>query len=307
MVFENLVQLLPSDSILVLNQSRVQKARLLGQKETGGKAEVFIVEYDGKMGRGLVKCRGTKRVGDRFLFGPFVAVISKVMEGEFILSFNQNVKEILDTHGKLPIPPYIRNGESDEADHKDYQTVFAKEEGSVAAPTAGLHFTPEVLKKLEDKGIEIVFVTLHVGLGTFSPIKNEKITEHKMHSERFFITSSDVQKLNAAKENQKKIIAVGTTSLRTLESIYNHQTNRFDFDGSDFKQTDIFLHPGVEVGSIDGLVTNFHLPKSSLLMLVSSLIGREKCLELYQQAIKKEYRFFSYGDAMFISRFSCIN
>ena len=305
--FKDIVKLIPDNSVLVLNQSKVQKARLLGNKQSGGKAELFITEYLNDKGVGLIKCRGSKKIGDRFIFKDAQAEIIEVRKGEFVLQFNDKVINVLNDQGKIPIPPYIRNGEADEKDLMDYQTVFAKEEGSVAAPTAGLHFTNELLEKLRSNGVEIVYVTLHVGLGTFLPVKDEDISQHQMHKERYSISSSALNILNNAKKIGKKITAVGTTSLRTLESMYNPLNNSFECDTDSFQETDIFLHPGVDVGSIDGLITNFHLPKSTLLMLVSSLIGRQKCLELYQVALENNYRFFSYGDAMYIKRSSCIN
>lgn len=305
--FKDIIDLIPENSVLVLNQSKVQKARVLGRKESGGKAEIFILEHTDNIGQGLIKCRGTKKIGDKFVFNNACAEIIEIRNGEFVLKFDKAVYNILDSEGKIPIPPYIRNGESDEKDLIDYQTVFAKEEGSVAAPTAGLHFTKELLDQLKSRGVEIVYITLHVGLGTFLPVKEDDISKHSMHKEKFSISEAALKTLNNAKELGRKITAVGTTSLRSLESMYDFNKDRFEFELGDYQETDIFLHPGVHVGSIDGLITNFHLPKSTLLMLVSSLIGREKCLELYDLALKNNYRFFSYGDSMYIKRYSCIN
>ncbi|MBA2403328.1 MAG: tRNA preQ1(34) S-adenosylmethionine ribosyltransferase-isomerase QueA, partial [Bdellovibrionales bacterium] len=221
-------------------------------------------------------------------------------DGTFLISFNCTHVELiekLERIGKIPIPPYIRNGESDEQDKKNYQTVYAKETGSVAAPTAGLHFSQELLDKLVVAGHKLASVTLHVGAGTFAPVKAENILEHKMHEEFFSIDETNLKLIQEAKFR----VAVGTTSLRTLESSWKEGQVTFD-PTANWQGTSIFLHPGKQVQSIDALVTNFHLPKSSLLMLVSALIGREKVLELYELAIKEKYRFFSYGDGMLILR-----
>ena len=212
-----------------------------------------------------------------------------------------DVTAYLDEFGIVPIPPYIREGQSDDSEKTDYQTVYASHKGSVAAPTAGLHFTDEVFSKLQKKNIERAFVTLHVGPGTFAPVKAENILEHKMHSEEYFVEALDLEKLNRARTQDQKIFAVGTTSLRVLESSLNPQ-GHFALEASKHYSTDIFLHPGKEVRSIAGIITNFHLPRSTLLMLVSTLLGRKNTLELYEEAKKKEYRFFSYGDAMLIIR-----
>ncbi|MCO4794880.1 MAG: tRNA preQ1(34) S-adenosylmethionine ribosyltransferase-isomerase QueA [Bacteriovoracaceae bacterium] len=295
--FYELVDLLPSGTTLVLNQSKVFPCRIFGQKVTGAKAEFFLLslEKDESGYPVLIKTGGKKRVGDEFIFGSEIkGKINAIGEGTFFIEFESNLsaKEVVNAIGSVPLPPYIRNGVSDESDLEDYQTVFAKEVGSVAAPTAGLHFTPELLKKLKDKGIEIAFVTLHVGLGTFLPVKADNITEHKMHSEKYHVDESDLKKI----QNAQKLVAVGTTSLRVLESMDNDL-----IPGREYS-TDIFIHPGKEVKSIDGLITNFHLPKSSLIMLVSALVGREKTIDLYKNAVENKYRFFSYGDSMFIKR-----
>lgn len=291
---------LPSDSLLVANQSKVFPCRLIGQKTSGGKAEIFILSVVSANNsyKALIKCRGKKNVGDQFILPHEVkATITNVEDGVFWLSFSvADFTGYLEEVGKIPIPPYIRSGESDEKDKSDYQTVFAKNIGSVAAPTAGLHFTEEVFNNLSKKNIERAFVTLHVGLGTFAPVKTDNLSDHVMHTEEYFIDAANLDKLNS----KKKIIAVGTTSLRVLESSFHE--GRFDVEAEKRYQTNIFLHPGKTVHSIDALITNFHLPKSTLLMLVSSLIGREKTLELYKEAIAREYRFFSYGDAMLILR-----
>lgn len=294
--FRNLPDFLPDHSTIVFNRSKVFPCRLFGKKITGGEAEVFLLTVTPVNGtyEALIRTSGKKKVGDTLLFGELTARIEKINDNStFQVSFNVGTDELisaLERIGKVPIPPYIRDGESDEQDKREYQTVYAKETGSVAAPTAGLHFSQELLKTLEEKGHTLASVTLHVGMGTFAKVKTENILEHKMHEEVYTIDSENLSKI----KNAKFTIAVGTTSLRTLES-YARSGNASD-------ATSIFLHPGIDVKSVDALITNFHLPESTLLMLVSSLIGREKTLELYEIAVKEKYRFFSYGDGMLILR-----
>ena len=304
--FYNLDQYLPEDSHLFLNQSCVFPCRLLGNKETGGRVEVFfltLVPDSEKSYHCLLKSSSKKLIGMKIIF-PHQAIgtVAKNNEdGTFQILMNiGNLETYLQENALIPIPPYIRGGNSDAKDESDYQTTYAKndlkDKGSVAAPTAGLHFTSDVFKKLKAKNILPHYLTLHVGMGTFAPVKTENVLEHKMHKEEFYFPSDT---LEAYKDDSKKRFCVGTTSLRALESVYE---KRDELKAGEFYPTDIFLYPGKEVKSIDGLITNFHLPKSTLLMLVSSLIGREKTLELYEEAIKNKYRFFSYGDAMLILR-----
>jgi S-adenosylmethionine:tRNA ribosyltransferase-isomerase len=294
---------LPAGSTLVFNRSRVFPCRLMGKKPSGGDAEVFVLSLLSENGLypAMLRAAGKRRVGDEFHFEGLKAKLEVVKgDGTFFISFNCTHQELIDKLeliGKIPIPPYIRGGESDELDKKTYQTVYALETGSVAAPTAGLHFSDELLSKLKAQGHQLASVTLHVGAGTFAPVKAENILEHKMHEEFFSIDQENLKLIQDAKYR----VAVGTTSLRTLESSWHNGNVQFD-PSAGLKGTSIFLHPGKEAQSIDALVTNFHLPKSSLIMLVSSLIGREKVLELYQLAIKEKYRFFSYGDGMLILR-----
>lgn len=302
--FHELAKFLPEESLLVMNQSKVFPCRLFGHKKSGGKAELFILsllnvndDYEC-----LIRARGKKEIGDEFIFSSLEAKISDFgFDGSFRVRFNvshQELLDILENEGEIPIPPYIRNGVSDEKDKTDYQTVYAKDTGSVAAPTAGLHFTQRVFEELDKKKIKKDFVTLHVGAGTFKPVATDHILDHKMHEEFYSISDSTLKNLN---EHYGKIFAVGTTTLRSLESSFDKNSNQFIADAG-LRGTSIFLYPGIEVKSIAGLITNFHLPESTLLMLVSSLIGREKALELYQIAIENKYRFFSYGDAMLIIR-----
>lgn len=295
--FSDILLELPSGSTLVLNQSKVFPCRLFGNKSTGAKAEVFVLSLE-RTADGypvLIKTGGKKRLGDELIFAEGVSCkISAIHDGTFSIEFDNNLtaKEVVENLGSVPLPPYIRGGVSDKTDLQDYQTVYAKQMGSVAAPTAGLHFTPELLEKLAQKDIQIAYVTLHVGLGTFLPVKSETITEHQMHSETYHVEASELSKI----KNAKKVIAVGTTTLRVLESMGE------DIIPDKEYSTNIFLYPGKEVVSIDGMITNFHLPGSSLIMLVSALIGRENTMSLYQTAISEKYRFFSYGDAMLIKR-----
>lgn len=300
--FEHIGDYLPNDSKLVLNQSKVFPCRLIGKKSTGAKIEVFILDIENvDLGyKCLIKSSKKKTVGEVYHFENDVCgeVVKLEGDGTFQIKFNLEISEALKRAGSIPIPPYIRSGKSDERDFDDYQTVFAKQTGSVAAPTAGLHFTKKLFEGLQNKNITQSFVTLHVGLGTFSPVKSESIVDHKMHTEKYFVEEKDWQDIITA----KKRFAVGTTSLRVLESLWPQKELIKPLELYD---TDIFLHPGKEVHSISGLITNFHLPGSTLLMLVSSLIGREKTLQLYNIAIKERYRFFSYGDAMLIIRKEC--
>ena len=294
--FCDLVDLLPANSLLVLNRSRVIPCRLKGNKSSGGQAELFLLSLipENNLYRVLINCRGKKKIGDSFCLAEnLLASIAQINnDGSFAVNFNQSdLLSVLLKHGMVPIPPYIRQGMSDQQDVEDYQTVYAKEAGSVAAPTAGLHFTPKLLEKLRGRGVEVAFVTLHVGMGTFAPVKSENILEHKMHNEEYFVDQENLHKINST---NRPIVAVGTTSLRVLQSMYQQE-----IEANKLYQTDLFLYPGAKLREISGLITNFHLPKSTLLMLVSSLIGRQKVLELYREAIDLRYRFFSYGDAMF--------
>jgi S-adenosylmethionine:tRNA ribosyltransferase-isomerase len=304
MHYFDLPNILSKDHLLVLNKSKVFPCRLIGEKSTGGKCEVFVLSLIDNNGiyPAMIKTRGKKNIGDCFKFGELVVEIKNIeVDGSFQIKFNQNKEELLntlETIGNIPIPPYIRGGVADERDLEDYQTVYAKNTGSVAAPTAGLHFTEEIFSNLEKNGIKKSFLTLHVGAGTFKPVTTESILEHKMHSEYFNIETEDLAQI---RNYQKKLIAVGTTSLRVLETLSNKE-GYIRSPNAELDSTDIFLYPGKEVHSIEGLITNFHLPKSTLLMLVSTIIGREKALELYKVAVENKYRFFSYGDGMIILR-----
>lgn len=300
--FTHLSEFLEPDSLIVKNESKVFPCRLYGNKESGGRAELFVLSLIDRAGLYpvMIRSNGKKNIGDTYQFDELLVEIKEVSgEGEFFVSLNLQPREFLDfldQKANVPIPPYIRQGIADERDKDDYQTIYAKELGSVAAPTAGLHFTDEVFKRLSDKGIQHASVTLHVGAGTFKTVQSENIIDHNMHSENFSISSENLELI----QKNKNRIAVGTTTLRVLESC--SQNGEITCEPNKLHETNIFLYPGKEVTSITGLITNFHLPKSTLLMLVSSLVGREKTLELYEIAKSKNYRFFSYGDAMLILR-----
>ena len=259
----------------------------------------MLKQLEGDVWESIVRPGSKLKPGTKVIFGDGLleAEILDILEDgtrKVKFTYEGIFNEILDKIGLMPLPPYIHESlrENDR-----YQTVYAKYEGSAAAPTAGLHFTPELLKKIEEKGIKIANVTLHVGIGTFRPVKEENIEEHKMHTEHFYIKQEDVEKINETKKNGKKVIAVGTTSCRVLETIADEKTGLVKQTESD---TGIYIYPGYKFKCIDGLITNFHLPKSTLLMLVSALADREFILEAYNKAVKEKYRFFSFGDAMFI-------
>lgn len=305
--FFDITDYIDSNSILVLNNTKVLPARLYGTKETGAKIEVFLLESqgEGKFWSCLIK--PSKRVKpDNIITISEELKVRPVKrledDGEWLveLIYDGDLFDILHKVGNIPLPPYIeRKLKSDELkqfDMERYQTVYAKDEGSVAAPTAGLHFTQEILEKLKAKGVEIVYVTLNVGLGTFRPVKCENILDHKMHSETFEITKDAADKINCAKEQGKKLIAVGTTTVRTLETAYQ----KYGCIKACHDHSELFIYPPYEFKVVDKLITNFHLPKSTLLMLVSALAGKDFIFNAYKEAIKNEYRFFSYGDCMLI-------
>lgn len=299
-VFKEIIDYLNPGDCLVINDTKVLPARLYGNKVgTDAKIEVLLLKRREKdVWETLVKpgkkCKpGTViNFGDGILIGE---VIDVVEEGNRLIKFNYEgiFEEVLDRLGEMPLPPYITHKLKDKS---RYQTVYAKYEGSAAAPTAGLHFTKELLEKIREKGVKIAHVTLHVGLGTFRPVKVDNILEHHMHSEFYMVDEEDANLINTCKENGGRIISVGTTSTRTLETVTDE--NGVVHEGSGWTQ--IFIYPGYKFKAIDCLITNFHLPESTLIMLVSALAGREKVLNAYEIAVKEKYRFFSFGDAMFI-------
>ena len=298
--FYDIIDYLNKGDTLVLNDTKVLPARLIGEKvSTKAVIEVLLLKNKEKdTWECLVKPARRIHVGDVVSFGDgLLKLTCTEVKDEGIRVFEASYEgifyELLDKLGTMPLPPYIHK----KLEDKDrYQTVYAKETGSAAAPTAGLHFTEELLERIKEKGINIVYLTLHVGLGTFRPVKVEDVTKHKMHSEFYSLSKSVADILNKTRENGKRIIAVGTTSTRTLETIYQ----KFGTFKEDSGFTDIFIYPGKEVKSIDGLITNFHLPKSTLIMLVSAIAGKDNILNAYNIAVKDKYRFFSFGDAMFI-------
>ena len=297
--FKDIINYLEPGDCLVRNNTKVIPARIYGKKETGANVEFLLLNnIEGDIWETIVRPGNKLHVGTKVIFGAGIlkAEILEIMSGgtrKVKFYYNGIFNEILDKIGLMPLPPYIH----EELKEKErYQTVYAKYEGSAAAPTAGLHFTPELLKNIEEKGINIVNVTLHVGIGTFRPVKEEVVENHKMHSEHFYIKGEDADKINNAKKNGKKIISVGTTSCRVLETIADENGMVKATEGD----TQIFIYPGYKFKCIDGLITNFHLPQSTLLMLVSALGGKEFILKAYEEAVKEKYRFFSFGDAMFI-------
>lgn len=306
--FWDLPSYLRAGDVLVMNDTRVVPARLLGVKETGGRVELLVLDpykppEEGRAEgyRCLVKSSKPAKKGLRLLVEGHVAarVVQRFENGQVLVSFDHdNLLEFLEAKGRVPLPPYIRRAEAEERqeDRADYQTVYAQEPGAVAAPTAGLHFTRELLDTLETLGVELVRITLHVGFGTFAPVRAEDIREHVMHSEMVRVSEEAAARIQKAKKEGRRVIAVGTTVVRTLEWTacrYGAVTAVSGF-------CDHYIYPGYTFRVVDGMITNFHLPKTSLLLLVSAFAGREKILDAYREAIRRQYRFFSYGDAMFI-------
>ncbi|MBR3255916.1 MAG: tRNA preQ1(34) S-adenosylmethionine ribosyltransferase-isomerase QueA [Clostridia bacterium] len=297
--FKDIIEYLKPGDVLVRNNTKVIPARLYGKKETGANIEFLLLNnIEGDIWESIVRPGNKLHVGTKVNFGDGLlqAEVLEIMEGgtrKVKFTYNGIFNEILDKIGLMPLPPYIH----EELKQKDrYQTVYAKYNGSAAAPTAGLHFTEELFEKLKQKGVEIANVTLHVGIGTFRPVKVEKVEEHHMHSEHFYIKQEDAQIINKAKQEGRRVIAVGTTSCRVLETVADENGLVKATEGD----TQIFIYPGYKFKILDGLITNFHLPESTLLMLVSSLAGREFIMRAYKEAVKEKYRFFSFGDAMFI-------
>lgn len=299
-IFKDIIDYLEPGDCLVRNNTKVIPARLYGKKETGANIEFLLLNnIEGDTWETIVRPGNKLHIGTKVIFGNGLlkAEVLDVMPGgtrKVVFHYKGIFNEILDQIGLMPLPPYIH----ETLKEKDrYQTVYAKFDGSAAAPTAGLHFTNELLEKIQEKGIEIANVTLHVGIGTFRPVKEDEVEKHDMHSEHFYIKKEDAEKINKAKRSGHRVIAVGTTSCRVLETVADENGFVKETEGD----TKIFIYPGYKFKCLDALITNFHLPQSTLLMLVSALAGKEFILEAYHEAVKEEYRFFSFGDAMFIS------
>jgi len=311
-VFSDLYQFLTADDVLVINNTAVVPGRLFGRKESGGKVEVLIADFAGGSETDpetgsfvcecLVKAARRPKPGTRLFFNEEVtAEVLASRNGTHTLKFHceADFEDIIHRIGEVPLPPYIKRGQKETPRHDDrtaYQTVYASQRGAVAAPTAGLHFTEHLLDKIKSKGVCVVPITLHVGYGTFSPVRVSDIRTHKMHPERFHISREAADQINSARDLKKRVVAVGTTCVRTLE--YALHDNGQLSSGSG--RCDLFIYPGYRFKVVDAMITNFHLPQSTLLMLVSAFAGRENVLEAYREAIKKRYRFYSYGDAMLI-------
>ncbi len=310
--FCDIASLLRSGDVLVVNNTEVVPARLLGKKETGGNAEIFIIDYAEGMAalssKGCFECSclinaaKKTRPGSAIDLGDGVtATVMDAKDGVFRVKFSGHLDFASKLHeiGQIPLPPYIRRGTGPNGfdDAAAYQTVYASQKGAVAAPTAGLHFSESLLENLKARGVRIVEITLHVGYGTFLPVRVPDIREHKIHSERFYISDETARAINEAKCAGARVIAVGTTSVRTLEYVCNAQGEVHAGEG----QCDLFIYPGYVFKIVGGMITNYHLPRSTLLMLVSAFAGKEKIMAAYQEAIKQKYRFYSYGDAMFIA------
>ncbi|AIM15737.1 MULTISPECIES: tRNA preQ1(34) S-adenosylmethionine ribosyltransferase-isomerase QueA [Neobacillus] len=300
-VFKNITEYLREGDCLVLNDTKVLPARLFGvKKDTGAKIEVLLLkQLEEDQWETLVKPAKRVKVGTEIEFGD--GLLKAICTGTsdhggrvFKFTYEGIFYEVLDQLGEMPLPPYIKEQLDDR---ERYQTVYAREPGSAAAPTAGLHFTEELLNEVREKGVHIAFITLHVGLGTFRPVSVDDVQDHEMHAEFYMVTEGTARLLNEVRNNGGRIISVGTTSTRTLETIASANNGRF-VEGSGW--TNIFIYPGYEFKAIDGMITNFHLPKSTLIMLVSALAGRENVLNAYHTAVEQRYRFFSFGDAMLI-------
>ena len=298
--FKQIPEFFYENDVLVANNVKVIPARLFGKKETGGKVEILLIKkINGRKWQAILNSSKKMKKNSRIYIDNLKLTVSDIIKNEYIIEFDREIdyKDLFDISAQMPIPPYLkRNGE--DIDKERYQTVFSDEEkqGAIAAPTAGLHFTNEIFDRLKERKVEIVFITLYVGLGTFMPVRVEDIKEHKMHEEVYEISEITAKRLNIAMEKGKNIVAVGTTTVRALEDNF---LNYKKIKSGSFS-TDIFIYPGYKFNVVNKLITNFHLPKSTLLMLVSAFAGRENILKCYEVAIQEKYRFFSYGDCMLI-------
>jgi S-adenosylmethionine:tRNA ribosyltransferase-isomerase len=299
-VFKDIIDYLKPGDCLVLNDTKVIPARLYGVKDTGAKVEFLLLKrIEGDDWEAMVRPGNKLKAGAKVTFGDGIlnAEVLETLPGgnrKVHFTYDGIFNEILDQVGLMPLPPYIKENKKEE--NEKYQTVYAKYEGSAAAPTAGLHFTEELLEKIKAKGIEIAKVTLHVGIGTFRPVKVENVEDHNMHSEHFYVKKEEAEKINKAKREGHRVIAVGTTSCRVLESVSDENGFMKEIE----TDTSIFIYPGYKFKCVDCLITNFHLPESTLIMLVSTLAGKDFVMEAYKKAVEEKYKFFSFGDAMFI-------
>ena len=295
--FKSFIDTIKQNDLVIFNNTKVIKARLLGEKISGGKVEILIEKIiNDHLVIGHIGTSKKIKDGLEILVGPAKIRVQSRIDNMFLLSISIDVYQLIDQFGQLPLPPYI-NRKNNEEDLDRYQTIFAKHEGAIAAPTAGLHFDDVFFDHLRQKEIDYEFITLHVGSGTFQPVRQENIHNHKMHSEEFFIDENVYKKIEQTKKNNGRVIAIGTTVLRALESAYSVKKKI-----TGFQKTDIFIYPGYHFKVVDSLFTNFHLPKSTLLMLVSAFAGHSFIMAAYRHAVHQEYRFFSYGDAMFIEQ-----
>ena len=298
-VFKDIIDYLRPGDCLVRNNTKVIPARLYGKKDTGANVEfVLLKNLEGDIWEAMVRPGNKLHKGAKVIFGKGILqaeILETLQDGTRKVKFTYEgiFNEILDQIGLMPLPPYIHESLKD---NDRYQTVYARYEGSAAAPTAGLHFTKELLNEIEKKGIQIANVTLHVGIGTFRPVKEKNIEDHHMHTEHYYIKKEDAEKINSAKLSGNRVIAVGTTSCRTLETVADDKGLVKECEGD----TGIYIYPGYKFKCLDGLITNFHLPESTLLMLVSALAGKDHIMKAYEEAVREKYRFFSFGDAMFI-------
>jgi len=301
-IFSDIIDYLESGDTLVLNDTRVIPARLYGYKDSGARVEILLLNQQGKQWEALVRPAKRLKPGSRVRFegqnGVEVEIMAELnLAGGRLIEFKNCADEMvfIEQMGQMPLPPYI-NRPAEKSDKQNYQTIYAREKGSAAAPTAGLHFSQELLQHIQDKGINLGFILLHVGLGTFRPVSSEDIREHQMHYEYYQVDEKTVDLLNHTRQKGKKIIAVGTTVVRTLETVYNTKHGFTAGEG----QTNKFIYPGYEIKAVDCLITNFHLPGSSLVMLVAAFAGYDNTMTAYRHAVENKYRFFSYGDAMLI-------
>ncbi|PIU41969.1 MAG: tRNA preQ1(34) S-adenosylmethionine ribosyltransferase-isomerase QueA [Candidatus Omnitrophica bacterium CG07_land_8_20_14_0_80_42_15] len=298
-VFSDITEYMQKGDALILNDTKVMPARLFGKRMTGGRVEIFLLEKMDPISEALLRPGNRLKKGEKVVLesGDEAEILERGEIGTFV-KFSRSIDEILDSYGHTPLPPYIKR-EDEKSDKEDYQTIYAKNSGATASPTAGLHFTDELLEKIRNKGVKISYVTLHTSYGTFAPVKGEEVEDHRMHNEYFNMPKETIRSVKEVKEEGGKVFAVGTTSVRTLEHCFGSlDTDDIDRDINGY--TDLFIYPGYKFNVVDCLITNFHLPKSTLLLLVSAFTGRDFLFEAYNHAIEEKYRFYSYGDAMLI-------